>query len=180
MPFDAQRLREFFRLLPRDTGQALWLARRREIGLMKGRSVLAIDAERRLRHALEVRHESFRTPELLDLLREEGIALVVADTAGRWPLLEEVTTDFMYLRLHGDEQLYVSGYAPAALRRWASRIRRWSKRGDVFCYFDNDAKVHAPFDAMALMQQLGLADDAPARPARARGEAARTQWPAVT
>ena len=147
---------------------------------MRGRSALAIDEVRPLRHALEPRHESFGSRESLALLEKHGIALVVADSAGKFPFFERPTTDFMYLRLHGDEQLYVSGYAPAALRRWASRIRRWSKRGDVFCYFDNDAKVHAPFDAMALMQQLGLADDAPARPARARGEAARTQWPALT
>jgi uncharacterized protein YecE (DUF72 family) len=189
MPFDAQRLRAFFRLLPRDTGQALRLARRREVDLMKGRCVLKIDAERPLRHALEVRHESFRTQELLDLLREEDIALVVADTAGRWPLLEEVTTDFMYLRLHGDQELYASGYGDAALDDWARRIRAWLRGTqptgarrigsgrpsrqprDVYCYFDNDSKVHAPFDAQALARRLGqkLPTEAPAAGRTRRG-----------
>jgi uncharacterized protein YecE (DUF72 family) len=85
----------------------------------------------------------------------------------------------MYLRLHGDEQLYVSGYAPDAIRAWATKVRRWAKRGDVFCYFDNDAKVHAPFDALALMQALGLAEAVPKRPEDARGEEARASWPVI-
>ena len=58
----------------------------------------------------------------------------------------------MYLRLHGDEELYVSGYTADALDRWARKIRGWARGGDVYCYFDNDAKVHAPFDAMRLIE----------------------------
>jgi uncharacterized protein YecE (DUF72 family) len=154
MRFDAERFTEFFRLLPRSTAQALRLARGRD-ARMHGRSVLRIDADRPLRHAVEIRHESFVTPEFMELLRDEDIALVVADTAGKWPLLEEVTSDFMYLRLHGDKELYASGYTDAALDRWAERIRRWSDR-DVFCYFDNDVKVRAPFDADRLRQKLGV------------------------
>lgn len=170
--FDTGRLRAFMELLPRDTDQALHLARRREVGLMKGRSVLSIDAERPLHHAFEVRHESFCTTAFVDLLREHGMALVVADTAGRWPLVEEATSDFMYLRLHGDKQLYHSGYGDAALDDWARRIRAWQRGAqpagarriatgrpsrrprDVYCYFDNDAKVHAPFDAQALASRI--------------------------
>ena len=127
---------------------------------------------RPLRHAFEVRHPSFLDPAFLDMLRARGMALVVADTAGRWPWVEEVTADFMYLRLHGDAELYVSGYGEAALDAWARRLRAW-RRGaqpadarritaapvpraprDVYCYFDNDAKVHAPFDAQALRKRL--------------------------
>jgi uncharacterized protein YecE (DUF72 family) len=82
--------------------------------------------------------------------------LVVADTAGKWPLLFDVTADVVYVRLHGDEALYVSGYSDDALRTWAGRIRDWADDGqDVFVYFDNDVKVHAPFDAHALMRLLG-------------------------
>ena len=176
--FDAERMDAFFSLLPRDTGEALALARKRDVARMRGRSALAIDAVRPLRHALEPRHESFGSRESLALLRRHGIALVVADSAGKFPAWEEQTGDFTYVRLHGDEQLYVSGYAPAALRRWAGKLRRWSRRGDVFCYFDNDAKVHAPFDAMALMRLLGLAETADRRPHNARGEEARETWPA--
>lgn len=180
LPFDPERLDAFFRLLPRDTAQARALAQRRDRKLMRGRSALAIDRNRRLRHALEVRHDSFRDPEFIALLRRHRIGLVVADTAGRWPLLEDVTAGFVYIRLHGDAQLYVSGYGDTALDDWAMRIRAWShgrqpprarrasrepppkrKSRDVYCYFDNDAKVRAPFDAMALMRKLGLAPPEP-------------------
>ncbi len=171
--YDEARLRGFFELLPKDAEQALRLARRRDKAGMKGRTVLSIDRNRRLRHAIEVRHRSFEDPGFALLLREYGLALVVADTAGKWPLIEEPTADFMYLRLHGDKQLYVSGYGAAALKRWAGRIRAWSEGGqprgarrigearvprrprDVYCYFDNDAKVHAPFDAQNLARLLG-------------------------
>ena len=150
--FDAERMDAFFSLLPRDTGEALALARRRDVARMRGRSALSIDTVRPIRHALEPRHESFGSRESLSLLRRHGIALVVADSAGKFPAWEQPTTDFMYLRLHGDQQLYVSGYSEAALQRWAGKVRRWAKRGDVYCYFDNDAKVHAPFDAMRLIE----------------------------
>src|SRR5690348_1847295 len=172
--YDHDLFARFFDQLPRDTDAALKLARRRDFR-MKGRARLAIDRARRLRHAIEIRHESFLDDDFVALLREQNIALVVADTAGRWPYVEDVTADFMYLRLHGDEELYVSGYTDRALDRWAARIRAWSggsqpadarlitakkakmrKSRDVYCYFDNDAKVKAPFDAMKLNEKLGL------------------------
>jgi uncharacterized protein YecE (DUF72 family) len=154
--FDEERFESFFEKLPRDTGQALRLARKRD-ARMHGRSSLKIDAERPLRHAVEIRHESFVTPAFVRLLKKHRVALVVADTAGKWPLVEELTADFMYLRLHGDKELYASGYTDAALDHWADRIRRWSRRRDVFCYFDNDIKVRAPFDADRLREKLGIA-----------------------
>jgi uncharacterized protein YecE (DUF72 family) len=172
--YNAERLEEFFDLLPRDTESALALARKRD-ARVKGRSRLAIDAVRKLRHCIEIRHESFRDASFIRMLRRQKIALVVADTAGKWPLVEDVTADFMYLRLHGDKVLYASGYSDAALDNWAARIRAWSeaaeppdarkvadfppprrKGRDVYCYFDNDMKVHAPFDARQLMGKLGL------------------------
>ena len=172
--YDEERFDHFFAMLPRTTAQALTLARKRH-SRMHGRSRLAIDQDRKLRHAVEIRHESFITPSFIALLRRHGFALVVADTAGKWPLIEDLTADFAYLRLHGDKQLYASGYTDAALERWASRIRAWTagdepdnarrvagtatqrKAGrDVYCYFDNDVKVRAPFDADRLMSKLGL------------------------
>jgi uncharacterized protein YecE (DUF72 family) len=171
--YNPERLEAFFDLLPRDTESALALARRRD-ERVKGRSRLSIDANRRLRHCIEIRHESFRDPSFVRMLRRQKIALVVADTAGKWPYVEDVTADFVYLRLHGDKVIYASGYSDAALERWASRIRAWSEGGephdarkiadlappprksrDVYCYFDNDMKVHAPFDAKHLMEKLG-------------------------
>ena len=178
--YDADRLEAFFELLPRDTAAALELARRRD-ARVKGRSVLSIDANRKLRHAVEIRHESFADASFVKLLRRQKIALVVADTAGKWPFYEDVTADFMYLRLHGDKVLYASGYSDAALDLWAERIRTWAggkelpgakkiaalaaparRSRDVYCYFDNDMKVKAPFDARRLIRKLGLPVPAPA------------------
>jgi uncharacterized protein YecE (DUF72 family) len=170
--FDAGRFEEFFALLPRTTGEALRLARSRDSRL-HGRSVLRIDEDRPLRHAVEIRHEGFADATFIAMLRRYRLALVVADTAGKWPLLEDVTSDFLYLRLHGDKELYASGYTESALDRWGDRIRAWSGGGepgdarragpparararDVYCYFDNDIKVRAPFDADRLREKLGI------------------------
>jgi len=172
--FDAAKLERFLALLPRDTGQALRLARGHDDKL-EGRALLEIDAVRPLRHAVEVRHESFRCPEFIALLRRHNVALVVADTAGKWPDFEDVTADFVYIRLHGEEELYASGYEDDSLERWAGKIRAWSTGGqpgdarlasgeaperlagrDVYCYFDNDIRVRAPEDALRLMALLGL------------------------
>ena len=106
--FKPDRLEAFFRLLPRSTKDALALARKRD-SRMTGRARLAIDADRPLRHAIEIRHRSFMNEQFIDLLRRRDIGLVVADTAGRWPKLFHVTADFVYVRLHGDVQLYTTG-----------------------------------------------------------------------
>jgi len=171
--FNADLLEAFFEMLPRDTESALAHARRRD-ARVKGRACLAIDANRKLRHAVEIRHESFLDPAFVKLLRKHRIALVVADTAGKWPFVEDVTADFMYLRLHGDVELYASGYSGEALDVWAERIHAWRHGGelplarkiipglappvrksrDVYCYFDNDIKVKAPFDAAALIRKV--------------------------
>ncbi|KWT82530.1 MULTISPECIES: DUF72 domain-containing protein [unclassified Variovorax] len=175
MAYDPERLEGFFSLLPRDTSAALALARQHDERL-EGRSWLERSAKRPLRHAVEVRHPSFVDPAFVAQLRRRGIALVVADTAGRWPLLEDLTADFVYLRLHGDKELYASGYDDAALDQWAARIDAWRHgrqvedarrasaraaprraRRDVYCYFDNDIKVHAPYDAANLARRLGVA-----------------------
>ncbi|MDN4061545.1 DUF72 domain-containing protein [Massilia sp. YIM B02769] len=154
--FDHERFAHFLSLLPQDTEAAL--ARALEYQpRMEGKVSLAMDAKRPMRHAVEVRHESFRDERFIALLRKYNVALVVADTAGKWPYMEDVTADFMYLRLHGDEELYASGYGDAAIERWVGKIRAWSAGGrDVYCYFDNDIKVHAPYDAKRLIAALGL------------------------
>ena len=155
-PFKPERLAPFFDKLPRTTEAALALARKRDSRL-KGRARLAIDAQRPLRHAIEVRHPSFVDPSFVALLRKHDIGLVVADTAGRFPRMFDVTSGFVYVRLHGDIEIYKSGYTPRALQEWARRIRAWDADGkDVYVYFDNDMKVRAPFDALNLMKRLGL------------------------
>src|SRR5690606_20684282 len=96
--YDPERVEHFLSLLPRDTGEALKLARKRE-ARMQGRSRLAIDENRKLRHAMEIRNKSFIDESFVALLRKYQVALVVADAAGKWPYKEDVTSDFMYLRL---------------------------------------------------------------------------------
>jgi uncharacterized protein YecE (DUF72 family) len=152
--FDAGRLEAFFALLPRTTSGAAELARGHD-ERVAGRALTEAPVDRTLRHAVEVRHGTYEVPAFTDLLREHGIGLVVADTAGRWPLIREVTSDFAYVRLHGDVELYTSGYSAEALDSWAALLREWAQSGaDVFAYFDNDVKVHAPFDAIALGERL--------------------------
>ena len=171
--FDPEGLDAFLSLLPHDTEAALALARHHD-SRVEGRAWLEIDRRRRLRHALEIRNDSFRDPAFIRLLRRHKVALVCADTVD-WPLLMDVTADFVYVRLHGSEELYASGYDAAALDAWADRVSAWASGGepgdavraggrarpraggrDVYVYFDNDAKVRAPVDAMALARRLGL------------------------
>ncbi len=190
---DRQRFEAFLHLLPKDTSAASRLARKRSRWL-NGRVRLSIDANRPLRHAVEVRHESFLDPSFADLLRAHAIALVIAETAGRWPLVHEMSSNFVYIRLHGDKELYRSGYSDTALQRWARRIRCWSIGGqprdvrtitgnkgpagatpDIYCFFDNtDAKLRAPVDAGALARLLGGAIS-PAHSIRYSRSRARTR-----
>jgi uncharacterized protein YecE (DUF72 family) len=184
--FDPSRMRAFFELLPFDTAAAARLARRHDARLRR-RARLSTDQNRPMRHAVEVRHPSFENREFVELLREFRIGLVVSESPGLWPMLEDVTADFVYLRLHGDRQLYRSGYAHRALDQWARRIRAWHRGGesadvrrvapaapatgprDIYCFFDNtDAKLRAPVDAQTLMRKLRLRWP-PGRPARSAG-----------
>lgn len=171
MRFNRPLFESFLKMLPRDTDQASWLAKQHS-DWMEGRAYTRADGSRPLKHAIEVRNFSFATPEFVELLREQGVALVIADTAGKWPDFEDMTADFVYIRLHGEEELYVSGYDDASLDDWARKIRVWrsgrqptdakliaprSTKGvprDIYVYFDNDVKVRAPFDAVALLERL--------------------------
>jgi uncharacterized protein YecE (DUF72 family) len=165
-------MERFLRFLPRDTAAALSLAEQRDERVKT--PYIAMDRKRRLRHAIEVRHASFMDPAFIDLLRQYESALVVSDSTEPWPLAEDVTADFVYIRLHGTESRYSGAYADEALNDWAARIDAWRRgsqpaearliaphlrpptraRRDVYCYFDNDAKTHAPFDAQRLMERL--------------------------
>jgi uncharacterized protein YecE (DUF72 family) len=156
LAFDADVLDAFFTLLPRTTGAAAALAKRHDDKVKEDRSLTtAEDDDVPLRHALEFRSPTFAVPEAYDLLRRHDVACVLADTAGRWPKVEQVTSDLMYLRLHGDQELYASGYSDDALDDWAAKCRRWRQDGlDVFVYFDNDIKGYAPYDAMRLIARV--------------------------
>jgi uncharacterized protein YecE (DUF72 family) len=175
MQFTPDVFEAFLAQLPRSTKEAAKLLKRCD-ARMKGRTWATVDRDRPMRHAVEIRHDSFATDAFVRLLRKHRVALVTADTAGKWPMLHDVTADFIYARLHGAEELYASGYTEAALDDWAAKIRVWSRGGDVpgarrvgtaapkrakrdvFVYFDNDVKVRSPFDAVRLAVKLGLRD----------------------
>jgi uncharacterized protein YecE (DUF72 family) len=154
LPFDDTVVRGFVARLPTTTGGAARVAANHDDRLA-GRSWFAIDTSRPLRHAIEVRHESFRDERFFSILREHDVALVVADSAQQFPQFDVDTADFGYVRLHGAEELYASGYDDNALAAWARRIDRWRSKGrDAYVYFDNDARGHAPFDALSLLRIL--------------------------
>jgi uncharacterized protein YecE (DUF72 family) len=171
--FDAALMKDFLALLPKDTQAAATLAQQHD-ERVEGRAWTRTDAKRPMRHAIEVRHESFRDPAFVDLLRDHGIALVCADTVD-WPRLMDLTSDFVYCRLHGSTELYRSRYQKPDLERWAARVEAWARGThmrdgefaggagaapaqprDVFLFFDNTDKLHAPDDAATLMRMLKL------------------------
>jgi uncharacterized protein YecE (DUF72 family) len=172
--FDPARLEAFFKLLPRDTEQAAAIARRHEKWLTKKRSDIEPRAHTKLRHALEIRHPSFLVKVFVDQLRAHNVSLVCAD-AVEWPRRMDITSDFIYARLHGSEVLYASGYGDNDLDVWAGRVVAWAAGSrptddesewitdlaparrairDVYVYFDNDAKVRAPIDAKNLIVRV--------------------------
>ncbi|MEV7549869.1 DUF72 domain-containing protein [Amycolatopsis sp. NPDC089917] len=152
LAFDAERVEAFFELLRRTRHAAAELAGGHDDKL-KAEPHTDPKPRRKLRHAVEVRHPSFAEPESLALFREHDIALVVADTAGKFPFVDEMTSeDFAYVRLHGAEELYVSGYSDKALERWARKIEGWHR--DTYVYFDNDVEGEAPKNAIALAKLL--------------------------
>lgn len=156
--YDRDTVDAFLAALPRTTPAAVEFARGHDDRL-EGKTWLKTDADRPIRYAVEIRHPSFACEDFVRLAREHDIAVVVSDSAGKFPQLFEVTSDMMYVRLHGAEELYVSGYPEDLLQTWATRIHGWrtgrstdARPRDVFVYCDNDAKVRAPFDAMRLAE----------------------------
>ena len=153
--FDAAVLDDFLGRLPRTTAGVAALAARHDDKVAADRAVTAAEADVPVHHALEFRSPTFAVPEAMGVLRRHGVACVLADTAGRWPRVDEDTGPIRYVRLHGDRELYASGYSEKALDEWAERCRGWASGGqDVFVYFDNDIKGYAPHDAVALIGRL--------------------------
>jgi uncharacterized protein YecE (DUF72 family) len=177
--YNEELLTEFLNKLPRTTQDAAAVASEHSPRL-NDRAFKEVLSKQPVRHCIEIRHNSFVCPEFIALLRKHNIGLVVADTV-EWPLLFDLTSDFVYCRLHGSEELYASGYGDVALDTWANRVAQWARGGeaedegpqsklhghhasnkppreraarDVFVYFDNDAKVHAPFDAQGLQKRV--------------------------
>ena len=169
--FNAERIEQFLKLLPHTQRQAAAYAKQRD-EWMASRSWLEVEEDLPLRHAMESRHKSFATPEYIALLRKYGVALVVADSV-KWPVMMDITADFVYCRLHGSDKVYPDGYTPKAIDMWARRVIAWSRgeevtdgtrihpepgpqqaSRDVYVYFDDDNKVRAPFDAQSMGKRI--------------------------
>lgn len=168
MSFDPELFESFLEALPKNFYEARELSLKAEIP--RERQYLEVSHNFKIRHAVEVRNVSFLNPWFVEILRKYNVAIVFADTAGKWPYLEDLTADFVYIRLHGDSELYKSGYDHPTLEFWAKRIKTWAKgreptdrltittdkapqiERDVYVYFDNDAKVRAPVDAKELIK----------------------------
>jgi uncharacterized protein YecE (DUF72 family) len=129
--FDAADFGAFLALLPRE---------------VKGRG---------LRHALEVRHESFRSPQFFELAQKAGAAIVLADSDD-YPCIAQETASFTYARLMKSRQDEPTGYAHAELAGWMERAQNWRAAGrDAFVYFINGAKERAPAAAQAFLAMIG-------------------------
>jgi uncharacterized protein YecE (DUF72 family) len=154
--FDAHRAESFLAMLPRTVADAERRARRHDARTSGHAALRAPDGrERAIRHALEVRHPSWVTPAAVTLLEAQRVALVASDTAGKFPIALTRTAEFAYVRLHGSSELYASRYTAEEIRMWAERVHAWRAEGaDVYVYFDNDVKAHAPFDALRLMRAV--------------------------
>lgn len=169
--FEAGRVEAFLAMLPHDMEEAVRLARRHD-SRVEGRSYLRMDNNHRIRHAIEVRNESFLVPEFARVARRTGTAIVFSDAAD-WPYIEEISAGFIYARLHGHAKTYASGYSESSLDAWAGRIRTWHKgqqradaptitdrkpperkARDVYVYFDNDQRGRAPHDAAGLIDRV--------------------------
>jgi uncharacterized protein YecE (DUF72 family) len=167
--FDPACITAFLKMLPHDTGHAAGLGRSHDKSL-RAPPWLEVDTRRPMRHAFEVRHESFRCQEFIDLLRAHDVALVCADSEA-WPRLMDVTSDFVYCRLLGKQERCAGGYDNAALDAWSRRLKTWacgeepadaeriggkarSRKRDVFVFFDSDRKMRAPANAMELVRRL--------------------------
>jgi uncharacterized protein YecE (DUF72 family) len=170
--FNAEKIEGFLKLLPHTHKQAAAYAKQRD-EWMSGRCWLEVEEDLPFRHAMESRHKSFATPEYIDLLRKYNVALVVADSV-KWPVMMDITADFVYCRLHGSDKIYPDGYTPEAIDTWAQRMIKWSRgeevldgtkihsdpgpkqdARDVFVYFDDDNKVRAPHDAQSMRKRIG-------------------------
>jgi len=164
LKYDRDRFEHFLELLPHTQTEAAHFASKNQSIWMKGRNFLKPSKNRILRHTIEVRNESFRTPEFYRLLKKHGVSLVMSHSTNAWPYFEELTSDFVYARLHGEGEVYSGGYGTRAINQWARKITNWTgpkKRLDTFIYFDNDKKVKAPFDAMLLAERLGISRSSP-------------------
>lgn len=176
MTFDEERLRTFVSILPHDAWSLAAFAAKHS-SLDAERMDLQVDENRPVRHAIEFRNESFVTPRFVDILREHNVAMVIADEASKFPSGDDVTADWVYIRLHGERVGRESGYTPEEIKAWAAKARVYAAGGepagarriggparpagggrDVFIAFDNtEIKRRSPVNARQMSEELGVA-----------------------
>ena len=165
------RFEKFLELLPYDSKSASRLAKKHS-EKMEGRSFVDVEGDYPIRHAFEFRHPSFMNPDFINLLRQYGVAIVFAHSGLKSPYMEDLTADFVYARMHGQEAQYKKGYPDKVLSWWSERVQNWTQgkqprdaqcvsdikpkavKRDAFIYFDTEEKSYAPYDALRLMELL--------------------------
>jgi uncharacterized protein YecE (DUF72 family) len=153
LAFDAEVFGSFLALLPKDIDTYLALAGTSDGA--KGAPYLDATGVTTIRHAVEPRHPSFDTPEARDLLEKHNVARVIADTAENPS--RELTADFAYCRLQGPVRPDAQTYTEADIKDWAETLAGWQAKGhDTYAYFVHEDKLHAPQNAIALRQALGI------------------------
>jgi uncharacterized protein YecE (DUF72 family) len=173
MRFDAGRMEAFLNLLPRTTAAASALCQgfQQHSAIGSGGAVAVTEERsRRLRHAFEVRHESFMDPEFLELLRTHGAAVACCAETGL-PALSDVTADFVYCRLMGGVAGEEGGYDADTLSQWVERAKTWAmgaepadfariggrpsrQQRDVFVFLDTATRLRAPANALEMIRRI--------------------------
>lgn len=126
LPFDYQRTSSFLEILTSGYGE--------------------------YRYAIEIRHKSWINDEAFKLLEKYRIAFTIADSGERYPYYEQITTDFVYIRFHGNGQLYASDYSDAEMELYAGKIKEWNKNKTIWIFFNNDVHGYALKNAMKLRE----------------------------
>jgi uncharacterized protein YecE (DUF72 family) len=167
------RFEKFLKILPHDSKSAAQVAKKHS-DKMDGRSYTKVDSDYSIRHAFEFRHPSFKNADFISMLKEYGVAVVFAHSGEKSPYMEDLTSDFIYARMHGQDKKFKKGYTKDVLRWWADRVELWTSgfqpadaetvlrekpkavKRDAYIYFDTEAKEYAPEDALNLAQRLGI------------------------
>jgi uncharacterized protein YecE (DUF72 family) len=166
------RFEKFLELLPRDTKEAAAMAKE-HTSKMDGRAFTKAEGNFPLRHVFEFRHPSFKDKDFIKLMAKHNVAIVVAHSGLKSPYIEDLTSDFVYGRMHGQEPKFKKGYTKDVISWLSERVKCWSEgnqpedahcvailkpksmKRDVFIYFDTEEKKYAPHDAVHLIQALG-------------------------
>ena len=167
------RFEIFVKSLPHTTEQTAALAEQHG-PKVKGRAWTETDANRKVRHAFEFRHPSFQNADFIEMLRAHDVGVVFADSGKKSPYMEDLTSDFVYMRMHAEKAAYTKGHTEKALNALVERVDLWTKgkqpkdaqlvspdgkpvktKRDVFVFFDNEVKENAPLDALRLIEKLG-------------------------